>query len=166
VRRSIVVDASYGSWVRTISPRPQLRQGLMTVRWHPPPPNARMAVLYRRESRDSDWAVGALREKDFVTSWAVRSSGLQPLKRFSLAPAQRCVILPPDAAGDFGSSPPPACSPTQVLTLTHCCHCMMALHVRPSCNPTSTPASRRQRIPCTAAADACNRTASVGASLT
>ena len=41
---------------------------------------------------------------------------------------------------------PPACSPAQALTPTHCCRCTMALRVRqsvsPSCNPNSTPASR------------------------
>ena len=29
----------------------------------PCPPNARTTVLYRRESRDSDWAIGALGER-------------------------------------------------------------------------------------------------------
>ena len=61
-------------------PHSQLRQGLMTV-WRRRL-NVRTTVLYRRESRDSYWVIG---REDFVVSWTVWSSGLRPLKRFSLA---------------------------------------------------------------------------------
>ena len=50
-----------------------------------------------------------------MISWAVRLSGLQPLKRFSLAPDQRCVFLPLDATSNFDSSP----SPLQSRSGTH-----------------------------------------------
>ena len=46
--------------------RSQLRQGLMTVRRRPP--NVRTTILYRRESRDSYWAIG---REDFMVSWTV-----------------------------------------------------------------------------------------------
>jgi len=80
--RPIVVDASSGSWVLIMSP--VLKSGRV---------HDGAAALPEREDDDrllprvvrlrlGHWSIG---QEDFVTSWAVRSNGPRPLKRFNLA---------------------------------------------------------------------------------
>ena len=74
-----------------------------------PPPNARTTVLYRQESRDLDWAIGALCERTSLVC--------HPEEKFSLA--QHCVFLAPDIVGDFGSSPSNPHPPPPAVPLRH-----------------------------------------------
>jgi len=140
----IVVDASSSSWMLKISPFSTLA-GIHDGATAPHEREDDGPLLPRVvRLRLGHWSIG---QEDFVTSWAVRSNGPRPLKRFNLAPrAQLCIFLPPDASADFGNSPSTLrCSPAQGLTPVRRCRCATAPRAPMSSSPASATAGRSSR---------------------